>query len=42
LHKGAFWSIPPATILWVAVLGTQIVATFIAVYGFLMPPLGWK
>jgi hypothetical protein len=24
-----------------AVLGTQIVATFIAVYGFLMPPLGW-
>jgi H+-transporting ATPase len=25
----------------VAVLGTQIVATFIAVYGFLMTPLGW-
>jgi H+-transporting ATPase len=24
-----------------AVLGTQILATFIAVYGFLMPPLGW-
>jgi len=24
-----------------AVLGTQIVATFIAVYGVLMPPLGW-
>ena len=24
-----------------AVLGTQIVATLIAVYGFLMPPLGW-
>lgn len=39
---GPFWSIPPATILWVAVLGTQIIATFIAVYGFLMPPLGWK
>jgi H+-transporting ATPase len=26
----------------VAVVGTQILATFIAVYGFLMPPLGWK
>ena len=25
-----------------AVLGTQILATFIAVYGFLMPPLGWS
>ncbi len=40
--RGPFWSIPPAMILWVAVLGTQIIATFIAVYGFLMPPLGWK
>jgi H+-transporting ATPase len=40
--RGPFWSIPPAPILWIAVLGTQILATFIAVYGFLMPPLGWK
>ena len=24
-----------------AVVGTQIIATLIAVYGFLMPPLGW-
>ncbi len=40
--RGPFWSIPPAKILWMAVLGTQILATFIAVYGFLMPPLGWK
>src|SRR5580700_9450334 len=40
--RGPFWSIPPARILWLAVLGTQILATFIAVYGFLMPPLGWK
>jgi H+-transporting ATPase len=39
--RGPFWSIPPAPILWMAVLGTQIVATLIAVYGFLMPPLGW-
>ncbi|NNM59632.1 MAG: plasma-membrane proton-efflux P-type ATPase [Legionellales bacterium] len=40
--RGPFWSIPPARILWMAVLGTQIMATFIAVYGFLMPALGWK
>lgn len=40
--RGPFWSIPPAPILWIAVLGTQLIATFIAVYGFLMPPLGWK
>jgi H+-transporting ATPase len=39
--RGPFWSIRPAQILWIAVLGTQILATFIAVYGFLMPPLGW-
>ncbi len=40
--RGPFWSIRPAKILWMAVLGTQIIATLIAVYGFLMPPLGWK
>lgn len=40
--RGPFWSIRPAMILWIAVLGTQILATFIAVYGFLMPPLGWR
>ncbi|TAN07634.1 MAG: plasma-membrane proton-efflux P-type ATPase [Rhodanobacteraceae bacterium] len=40
--RGPFWSIRPAKILWMAVLGTQILATFIAVYGFLMPPLGWS
>ncbi|MFZ1748053.1 MAG: hypothetical protein WAU17_19245, partial [Nitrospirales bacterium] len=39
--RGPFWSIRPATVLWVAVLGTQIVATLIAVYGLLMTPLGW-
>jgi H+-transporting ATPase len=39
--RGPVWSIRPAPILWVAVLGTQILATFIAVYGVLMPPLGW-
>jgi H+-transporting ATPase len=39
--RGPFWSIRPARVLWVAVLGTQIVATLIAVYGLFMIPLGW-
>ena len=39
--RGPFWSIRPAKILWIAVLGTQIIATLIAVYGFFMTPLGW-
>jgi H+-transporting ATPase len=39
--RGPFWSIRPARIVWVAVLGTQILATLIAVYGVLMTPLGW-
>jgi H+-transporting ATPase len=40
--RGPFWSIRPAAILCVATGGTQILATFIAVYGLLMPALGWK
>ena len=40
--RGPFWSIRPARILWMAVLGTQMVATLIAVYGVFMTPLGWK
>ncbi len=39
--RGPFWSIKPAKILWMAVLGTQIIATLIAVYGVFMTPLGW-
>ncbi len=39
--RGPFWSIRPSRILWSAVLGTQIVATLIAVYGLFMTPLGW-
>jgi len=39
--RGPFWSIRPARILWAAVIGTQIVATLIAVYGLFMTPLGW-
>jgi H+-transporting ATPase len=40
--RGPFWSIHPARILWMAVLGTQTVATLIAVYGLFMTPLGWR
>ena len=39
--RGPFWSIRPARALWIAVLGTQAVATLIAVYGLFMTPLGW-
>ena len=39
--RGPFWSIRPARILWMAVLGTQTIATLIAVYGLFMTPLGW-
>jgi H+-transporting ATPase len=39
--RGPFWSIRPARILWAAVLGTQAIATLIAVYGLFMTPLGW-
>jgi H+-transporting ATPase len=39
--RGPFWSIRPARIVWVAVLGTQMLATLIAVYGVFMTPLGW-
>jgi H+-transporting ATPase len=38
---GPFWSMRPAKVLWIAVLGTQIIATLIAVYGILMTPIGW-
>ncbi len=40
--QGRFWSIRPAWILLGAVAGTQLLATLIAVYGLLMPALGWK
>jgi H+-transporting ATPase len=39
--RGPFWSIRPAPILLAAVVGTQVVATLIAVYGLFMHPLGW-
>jgi H+-transporting ATPase len=39
--RGPFWSIRPAPILLAAVVGTQLVATLIAVYGLFMHSLGW-
>jgi H+-transporting ATPase len=39
--RGPFYSIRPARVLILAVLGTQALATLIAVYGVFMTPLGW-
>jgi len=39
--RRAFWSIRPAPILLLAVIGTQTLATLIAVYGVFMAPIGW-
>nr|WP_259736267.1 plasma-membrane proton-efflux P-type ATPase [Synechococcus sp. CS-1329] len=39
--RGPFWSIRPSRVLLLAVCGTQLLATLIAVYGWFMPPLGW-
>ncbi len=39
--RGPFWSTRPSRILLVAVVTTQIVATFITVYGLFMAPIGW-
>lgn len=40
--RGPFWSIRPAAILFWAVLCTQLTATFFAVYGIFMAPIGWR
>jgi H+-transporting ATPase len=39
--RGPFWSFRPAPILIAAVIGTQLIATVIAVYGLFMAPIGW-
>ena len=39
--RGPWWSTRPATILLVAVVGTQTVATLICLFGFLVTPLWW-
>ena len=38
--RGHFWSFRPANILLVAVIGTQLLATFIVLSGVLMAPIG--
>jgi H+-transporting ATPase len=39
--RGPWWSIRPAPILFLAVLGTQALATAICLLGFLVTPLWW-
>jgi H+-transporting ATPase len=39
--RGPFWSHRPAPVLLGAVVGTQVVATLISVYGIFMAPIGW-
>jgi H+-transporting ATPase len=39
--RGHFWSVRPALPLLLAVIITQTIATFITVYGFLLPAMGW-
>jgi H+-transporting ATPase len=41
--EGWFWQRPwPAPLLFGATFGTEIIGTLIAVYGFLITPVGWK
>ncbi len=41
--EGWFWQRPwPAPLLFWATLGTEILATLLAVYGFLITPIGWS
>jgi H+-transporting ATPase len=41
--EGWFWQRPwPAPLLFGATFGTEILGTLIAVYGFLITPIGWK
>jgi H+-transporting ATPase len=39
--RGAFWTERPSKVLLGAVLGTQLLATLIVVYGLFMPAIGW-
>jgi H+-transporting ATPase len=39
--RGHFWTVRPASILLVAVITTQSIATLITVYGILLPAMGW-
>jgi hypothetical protein len=39
--RGSWWTVRPARVLLLAVVGTQIIATCICVFGFLVTPLWW-
>jgi H+-transporting ATPase len=39
--KDHFWKVRPAKILLFAVIGTQLTATLLTVYGILLPAMGW-
>ncbi|MFC1454272.1 plasma-membrane proton-efflux P-type ATPase [Verrucomicrobiota bacterium] len=39
--RGPFWSMRPGRLLLTAVTCAQLIATLFAVYGILMPPIGW-
>jgi H+-transporting ATPase len=39
--KGHFWEIKPSLQLFLAIVGTQFIATIITVYGILLPAMGW-
>jgi H+-transporting ATPase len=39
--RGPFWSLRPAPILLAAVFSTQVAATLIALFGFMMRPISW-
>ena len=40
--RGPFWSFRPSRALLAAVVGTQLVATLLTVYGLFMTPIGWE
>jgi H+-transporting ATPase len=39
--RGHFWTVKPAKILLLAIIGTQLIATLLTVYGILLPAMGW-
>lgn len=39
--RGHFWSFKPSKILFLAIVITQLIATFIAAYGLIITPIGW-
>ena len=39
--RGPWWSIRPARVLVISVVGTQVLATAICLFGFLVTPLWW-